>query len=356
MQDKLKIALLAPVWLRVPPESYGGIEIVVSLLADGLVDRGHDVTLFASGDSITRAKLVSVYDKPQKDKIGWVLPDIYHAASAFDYCRGEAFDIIHDHAGFSGVALGQGSATPVLSTLHGEFNELTRPFYERFKDAVYFNAISEFQKSCGPELRYVDTVYNAIDFSSYPFQAAKSGYLLSLSRLTPSKGAHLAIRAAKKLNRRLIIAGKVDPGADTEYFEKMIKPHIDDRQISFLGEVSEERKRELMAGADCFVFPIQWEEPFGLVMLEAMAAGTPVVAFNRGAAAEVIAPGISGYLVETFDEMVHMIDISAGLDPRACREWAESQYSVGRMIDGYIENYWRILRAEGRIAQLLALA
>ncbi|MDP1809585.1 MAG: glycosyltransferase family 4 protein [Actinomycetota bacterium] len=356
MRDKLKIALLAPVWIRIPPESYGGIEIVVSLLADGLVDRGHDVTLFASGDSITRAKLVSVYDKPQKDRIGWVLPDIFHAASAFDYCRREGFDIIHDHMGFSGVALGLGSATPVLSTLHGEFNELTRPFYERFKDAVYYNAISEYQKRCAPELRYVNTVYNAIDFGSYPVQTKKSGYLLALSRLSPSKGAHLAIQAAKKLNRRLIIAGKLDAGDDTAYFEKMIEPYVDDRQICFLGEVSEERKRELMAGADCFVFPIQWDEPFGLVMLEAMAAGTPVVAFNRGAASEVIAPGLSGYIVETFDEMVGMIDAAAGLDPLACRQWAESQFSIGRMIDGYIDNYWHILRAEGRIAQPLTLA
>jgi len=356
MGDKLKIAMLAPVWIRIPPESYGGIEIVVSLLADGLVDRGHDVTLFASGDSVTKAKLVSVYDKPQKDKIGWVLPDIFHAASAFDYCRREDFDIIHEHMGFSGVALGLQSATPVLSTLHGEFNDSTRPFYERFKDAVYYNAISEYQRQCLPGLRYVKTVYNTIDFSSYPVKTKKGGYLLALSRLSPSKGAHLAIQAAKKLNRRLIIAGKVDRGEDTAYFEKMIEPYVDDRQICFLGEVSEERKRELMAGADCFVFPIQWDEPFGLVMLEAMAGGTPVVAFNRGAAAEVIAPGLSGYIAGSFDEMVRMIDEAASLDPLACRQWAESRFPVDKMVDGYLENYLHILRAEGRIAQSLTLA
>jgi len=356
MLDKLKIALIAPVWLRVPPVSYGGIEIIVSLLADGLVDRGHDVTQLASGDSLKKGKLVSVYDQPPKDKIGSILPDIFHGASAFDYCGQENFDIIHDHTGFSGVALGAFSATPVLSTMHGEFNDQTKPFYRRFKDAVYFNAISDCQKRSLPELRYVQTVYNTIDFSSYPLKTEKNGYLLFLSRFSPQKGAHLAIETAKRLKKRLILAGKVDKGADTEYFKKNIEPYIDDQQICFLGEVSEERKRELMAGADCFVFPIQWDEPFGLVMLEAMACGTPVVAFNRGAAGEVVSPGHTGYLADTFDEFVDMVGKSDELDAHDCRHWAESQFPIDRMVSGYIDNYMHILRAEGRIAQSLTLA
>lgn len=355
MTDKLKIALIAPVWIRVPPVSYGGIEIIVALLADGLVDKGHDVTLFASGDSVTKAGLVSVYDEPQCDRIGSLLPDIYHTASAYDYCRHESFDIIHDHTGFSGVALGAFSTTPVLSTLHGEFNDSTKPFYERFKDAVYYNAISEYQKSCQPDLKYVKTVYNAIDFSKYPVLTKKRGYLLALSRISREKGAHIAIEVAKRLNKRLIIAGKVDKGADTDYFKKMIEPHLDDHQIMFLGEVSEERKRELMAGADCFVFPIQWDEPFGLVMLEAMAAGTPVVAFNRGAAGEVIDSGRSGYVVETLDEMVTMVGRACLIDPFECRRWVESRFPVEKIISGYLDNYYHILRAEGRIAQPLTL-
>ncbi len=356
MSDKLKIALIAPVWIRVPPTSYGGIEIIVSLLADGLVERGHDVTLFASGDSITKAELISVYAEPQKERIGSILPDIHHVASAYDYCRQENFDIIHDHTGFSGVALGAFSATPVLATMHGEFNDETKPFYRRFKDAVYFNAISEWQRRSLPELRYVKTVHNTIDFSSYPLAAKKDGYLLSLSRISPQKGAHLAIEAAKRLKKRLILAGKVDKGADAEYFRTRVEPYIDDRQISFLGEVSEERKRELMAGADCFVFPIQWDEPFGLVMLEAMACGTPVVAFNRGAAPEVVSPGCTGFLAGSFDEFVGMIEMAARLDPFDCRQWAESRFPIKKMVDGYIDNYFHILRAEGRIARSLTLA
>lgn len=356
MPEKLKIAIIAPVWIRVPPESYGGIEVIVSLLTDGLVDRGHNVTLFASGDSVTKAELVSVYEKSQKDKMGRVLPDVLHGASAYEYCRRGGFDIIHDHTNYSGVAFGLWSQTPVLSTLHGEFNDLTKPFYDKFKDAVYFNAISEYQKRCMPGLKYVETVHNAIDFSSYKVQTRKNGYLLALSRLCPEKGAHLAIQAAKKLNRRLIIAGKIDRGKDETYFEKMIEPYIDDEQICFLGEISEERKRELMAGADCFVFPIQWDEPFGLVMLEAGAAGTPVVAFNRGAVAEVISQGRSGFIVETLDEMVGRIDDAVRLNPLDCRQWVESQFPVAKMVDAYVDNYRRILRSEERIAQSHTMA
>jgi glycosyltransferase involved in cell wall biosynthesis len=347
---KLKIALIAPVWIRVPPELYGGIELVVGLLADGLAQRGHQVTLFASGDSITKARLISVFDRPQGHLIGQLLPEIYHVGAAYEFCRAEEFDIVHDHT-LTGAVLGAYSRAPVLVTLHGAFTELSKPFYLQFKDSVYYNAISDYQRSRLPELNYVDTVYNTVDFDAIKLGTDKGGYLLSLSRVSSQKGTHLAVEAAKRLGRPLIIAGKIATDTDMAYFESQVEPQVDGRQIRFLGEVSEGEKRALMAGAACFLFPIQWAEPFGLVMLEAMAAGTPVVAFDHGSVREVIDHGRSGFIANNMDEFVEMTARAADIDPRDCRRHAERHFPVARMLDGYLRNYYRILRAEGRIVE-----
>jgi glycosyltransferase involved in cell wall biosynthesis len=354
-QEKLKIALIAPVWIRVPPPLYGGIELVVGLLADGLVERGHEVTLFASGDSVTKARLISVFDRPQQDSIGQLLPEVHHVGAAYDFCRDEAFDIVHDHT-LTGTVLGAYARAPVLVTLHGAFTELTKPFYRRFKDSVYYNAISDYQRSRLPELNYVDTVYNTVDLEAIKLNSDKRGYLLSLSRISAQKGTHLAIEAAKRLNRPLIIAGKIATDIDMAYFKSQVEPEIDGEQIKFLGEVSESEKRALMAGASCFLFPIQWAEPFGLVMLEAMAAGTPVVAFDHGSVREVIDHGRSGFIAKNLDEMVEMTERATHIDPRDCRLHAEEHFPVARMLDGYLRNYYRILRTEGRIIESVSSA
>lgn len=345
--DSLKIAVVSPVWLRVPPVSYGGIEIIVSLLTEGLVRRGHNVTLFASGDSITQANLFFVYKEHQRDKLGALIPDIFHSGASYSEIKAQGdFDIVHDHTAFSGVVLGSMIETPVLATMHGEFDELTRSFYSYFHQAVHYNAISEFQRKSLPGLRWVDTVYNAIDLDKYQFQATKEDYLLSIGRICEPKGTHLAVEAAKRAGMSLVIAGKIDPGKDMKYFRKYIQPFVDNERVKFLGEVSEAEKVRLMREASCFVFPIQWAEPFGLVMIEAMASGTPIVAFRNGSAEEVIADGISGYVVDSMDEMVNKVLAAKDIDPGACRRHVERNFHPDVMVEKYLENYYSILDGE----------
>lgn len=350
----MKVALISPIWLRVPPALYGGIELIVGLLADGLVDRGHDVTLFATADARTKAKVWSVFSEPQTESIGRLNPGIFHAGAAYQEIRESNFDIVHDHT-FSAPALGAGAGTPVLATIHGELDDLTKNFYRRFKDAVYYNAISAHQRRSLPELRYVNTVHNTIDYGSIKMQPQKQEYLLSLSRIGPEKAPHIAIEVAKRLGRRLLLAGKVDSGKDEKYFKAMIEPRIDGEQIVFLGEVDANHKRRLMAEASCFIFPIQWSEPFGLVLLEAMAAGTPVVAFDRGAASEVVKAGVSGFVARDLDDMIKLVSQADQVDPAGCRAYVEQAFPVAKMIDGYLENYFHILRSEGRIDRPLTV-
>lgn len=345
--------MIAPIWVRVPPTSYGGIELIVSLLADELVERGHDVTLFATANARTKAKVESVFDRPHPDKLGKTIPEIYHVGAAYQKISAGGFDIVHDHT-FSAPVFGPTVQTPVLATLHGSLTDISASFYRRFRDTVYYNAISEDQRATLPELKYVQTVYNTIDFPSYRVEPRKSDYLLCLGRLAPEKGAHLAIEAAKRLRTPLVLAGKIDPGKDERYFRDVVEPHIDGRQVIFLGEVDAERKRRLMAEARAFLFPIQWSEPFGLVMLEAMASGTPVVAFDRGAAAEVIVPGVSGFVARDVDEMSGFIGQVDQLDPYRIRECAEEKFPCGRMVDGYVDNYLHITRSHGRLDRTLS--
>ncbi|RJQ52614.1 MAG: glycosyltransferase family 4 protein [Actinobacteria bacterium] len=337
----MRIAQLAPPWIQVPPSNYGGIEWVVALLCDELVRRGHDVTLFATGDSRTKAHLRYVFDLGQTEKMGECLPDAMHVSAAFQ-SAGE-FDLIHDHSGFLGVAFSSFIETPVLHTLHGAFTSDVTKFYTAFAESCYYNAISEYQRGCCPSLRYVDTVYNAIDVEDYPFSNEKEGFALMISRISPDKGTHLAIKVAQEAGIRLVLAGKIDSGVDQRYFESMVEPGIDGDRVRFVGEVTESEKRQLMSSASCFLFPIQWPEPFGLVMAEAMAAGTPVVAIRNGSVPEVVRDGKTGFVVDTPEEMVPKIAELGEIDPRECRSHVERNFSPSKMAEAYERNYWRIL-------------
>ncbi|HEY3373933.1 MAG TPA: glycosyltransferase family 4 protein [Candidatus Aquicultor sp.] len=332
----MKILLIAPPWIRVPPKGYGGIEWVVSLLADGLADRGHDVTLFATGDSETKATLKYTFDVGQTAKMGMMMYDATQASEAFKIA--DEFDIVHDHNGFVSVAMSHRLKTPMLHTLHGPFTEDTSIFYKHFKDACYYNAISEYQRSCCPELNYVNTVYNAIDAANYPYSEDKEDYLILVSRVSPLKGTHLAIEVAKELGERLILVGKVDP-CDMEYFKEKVKPHIDGKQIFFTGEIGEQDKRNLLMKAKCFIFPIQWPEPFGLVMAEAMACGTPVVAIRNGSSPEVLNGAKVGYIVDAVEEMPAAVKKAAEIDPKVCREYVIANFSPEQMAANYEANY-----------------
>lgn len=342
----MRIAQVAPVWERVPPERYGGIELVVSLLTEELVRRGHDVTLFASGDSETAAKLSAVYPTARRAEMGSTVVDLMHTSDAF--LRSSQFDVIHNHDGYAGIAMAAVTPTPTLSTLHGVFTDLNRPFFARFADACYYNSISDEQRRLGPpEMRYVGTIYNAIDIDSYPFVTDKEDLFVTVSRVSPLKGTHVAAEIAARAQVRLVIAGKIDKGPDTAYFEQKVKPLLTDK-IVYVGEIDEEEKRRLFSVACGFLFPLQWAEPFGLVLVEAMACGTPVLALHRGSVPEVVVDGVTGFVADSEEALVGLLARASEIDPAACRAHAEKRFGVARMADDYENAYGRILAGSMR--------
>jgi len=340
----MRIAQVAPLWERVPPPAYGGIELVVGLLTDELVRRGHEVTLFASGDSITLAKLESVH--PQALRLDSAVKEygIYEMLQLSRvYEQAAEFDIIHSHMGCAALPYGNLVKTPTVHTLHGIFTPDNEKMFTHARSQPYVS-ISDAQREARLNLNCVATVYNGIDTSAYKFyeKPQDSPYLAFLGRISPEKGTHLAIEIAKRSGWRLKMAGKVD-AVDVEYFEKDIKPHIDGKQIEYGGEADHTQKNELIGGAVATLFPITWREPFGLVMVESMAAGTPVIAMELGSASEVIAHGKTGFLCHNIDEFVEAIDKAAQLNRHACREHVLQHFSVQRMTDGYEAVYQQIL-------------
>ncbi len=349
----MRILQVAPLWERVPPPGYGGTEAVVSLLTDALVRAGHDVVLRASGDSSTLAELRSVYPRSLRtaeDVQDGTLYDCVHAAAAI--ADADAFDIIHNHAGEPVMALAGLVNVPMLTTMHCAITPYTRFVWEYY--GGYFNTISRAQINTVPPLerpQYAGTVYNAIDVASFPFREQKDGYLLCLNRVAPEKGTHLAIEAACQAGRKLVIAGKVDRIQDG-YYEAAVRPLVDGRDVVFLGEANYRLKRELYASAACLLMPICWEEPFGLVMVEAMACGTPVIAFARGAAPELIVDGETGFLVRDVDSMVEALRKIDGIEPTRCRQHVEANFDVPVMVEGYLRLYREIVGAPASLAEM----
>lgn len=338
----MRIAILAPIAERVPPPAYGGIELIVSLLADGLADRGHDVTLFATGDSLTRARLASVQPRPLRTLgLPWyhAMPrETLHVANCFE--QAAAFDLIHNHVGPMGLSYASFVKTPVLTTLHGPFDEHNREFFEHYRQLPYVS-ISDAQRQGGPSLNFVRTVYNGVDTRLYHV-GRKQGYLLHIGRLSPEKGTHIAVEVARRLGHPLILAGKVDP-VDQAYYEAEVRPLIDGELVRFIGEVGGQPKADLLAGADALLHPVQWPEPFGLVMAEAMASGTPVIAFPLGSIPEVVEHGVTGYVVDSPAAMAAAVARAMELDPETCRRRAIERFDAGRMVAEYEEVY-RTLR------------
>ncbi len=340
----MRILQVAPLAERVPPPAYGGTEAVVGLLADGLVRRGHDVVLRASGDSITLAELRSVYPRSLRTATGIesTLPyELVHGAEAL---RDAAdFDIIHNHTGEFLMAFAGLIDVPMLTTTHGILTPDNRFVWEHYNG--FYNTISWSQAKGFVGLhsaQFAGVVYNAIDVQTFPFRANKKDFLLCLARVSPEKGTHLSIEVARRLSMPLVIAGKVD-AVDRAYFEAMVEPQIDGTNVRFFGEANAEEKRDLYARARCLLAPIEWEEPFGLVMPEAMACGTPVIAFARGAAPEIVVDGETGFLVDDVDGMVEAVRHIGDIDPKRCRRHVEERFDVPVMVDGYLEAYERIL-------------
>jgi glycosyltransferase involved in cell wall biosynthesis len=338
-RSRLRIALLAPPWLPVPPTGYGGIESVTSLLADALVARGHDVTLLAAPGSRSSARVVSLLDRLYPHEIGASVVEADHAARALAYVEraerdGAAFDVLHDHSGWVTLAMADRVSVPVVHTIHGSFDAHASRFYAAHGHKAALTYISRAQAAARPVGLAIDAiVHNPIDVDAWPTDVAKDDYLLWVGRMCPEKGPHRAIRVARRTGRRLVIAGPVQPGQEA-FFAESIEPDLDER-ITYIGEVGGRRKLELFAGAAAFLMPISWPEPFGMVMVEAMAAGTPVLAFAAGAAPEVVEPGRSGLLVGDEDAMAEAVDQVTDLSPHECRASARERFSPDQIAARY---------------------
>ena len=347
----MKIAILAPVWFAVPPSGYGGIEWVVSLLADALADAGHDVTLFASGDSKTRAKLASVYSEAPSRQIGRTYWELRHALSCFE--RADEFEVINDHTGMLGATLGATVDTPVAHTVHGPLTGEPGEIYAqvaRVAPQVGLISISMNQRKPRPDLNWIANVHNALEFSIYPVKPHRGDYLLFLGRMSPDKGAHRAVAVAMETGLPLKLAGKMQEGKERQYFHEFVEPHLVDG-IEYLGEVTHGEKVELLQNARATLFPIEWEEPFGLVMIESMACGTPVIATRWGAVPEVIEHGRSGIIVEDYREMAHVLDQADALDPFELRRYVEEEFSPKRMVQDYVDAYEIAIDRAGAAAE-----
>jgi hypothetical protein len=344
----LHVAVLAPPWIPVPPPGYGGIEFVISEIASALVCQGHDVALLAAPGSRSAARVVPLLESPHPEAIGDTLFDVDHAARALEVInraadRGYGFDIVHDHSGFALVAMADHVEVPVLHTLHGPFTSDTAAFYRRHSDKVWISALTRAQLAMAPpEMRCVGTVPNPIDARAWPLVTDKDDYLLWVGRMDPTKGPHRAIAAARQAGVALVLAGPVQPGQQ-EFFEAEVAPHLDGDRIRYVDEVGGQAKRQLFAHARALLMPIRWPEPFGMVMVEAMICGTPVIAFREGSVPEVVADGVCGYVVEDEAEMADAVGRLGEIDPVGCRSSAEQRFDTAVVSRAYEDVYRRVI-------------
>ena len=340
----LNIAQVAPLWESVPPQHYGGIESIVHLLTEALVERGHRVTLFATRTSQTEARLEASCPSPLRTRVGWDEYQYFELQQLSQvYRQQRQFDIIHFHDKCASLPWSQFLDTPTLHTLHYPFSVNNQAFFGNFLQLPVIN-ISEAQKQAMSHLNYVDTIYNSIDLNRYPFCAHCQipPYIAFLGRMAPEKGPQFAIAIAKHTGLPLKMAGKIDLD-EQEFFDSQLKPHIDGRQIQYLGEVSHDQKVALLAKAAVTVFPIIWDEPFGLVMLESMACGTPVIGMNCGSVPEIITDGKSGFICATINEFVEKIPAALQLSRRQCRQQVEQFFHPIRMVSQYERAYFRVI-------------
>lgn len=341
----MRIAQIAPIYEAVPPKKYGGTERVVYELTEELVRRGHDVTLFASGDSQTSAELVSVYPRALRaDKLidFYYGPDIWTLANIGEaYKRYKEFDLIHDHNINLSLPTASLCPTPVVMTLHLVFSSSAKALFERL-NKPYFVSISYSQRKPVPDLNYIANVYHGLSMDHYPFSRDHDNYLLFIGRISEDKGVHHAIEVARFLNIPLIIAAKLNP-KDKRYFEEYVEPQLSD-QIRWVGEVDEEERNRLMSRAMCFLHPVMFREPFGLTLIEALACGCPIVAFKRGSIPEIISHGRTGFVVEDVEEMIEAVRHIDKIDREECRKQALHRFNAKRMTDEYEQIYEKVLK------------
>ena len=349
---RLNLAMIAPPWYPLPPQGYGGIELVVSLLANGLRARGHNVLLFGAEDS--GDDVIGLGDTAWRGDLGMVhaqgLRDVTYAARVQAHLLdvGGPLDLVHDHAGLSTLAMALSlNVAPVVHTVHGPVTEPLASAVDSLGAGTSLVAISDSQMRPAPLLPWVGMVPNAIDVRNLEYlpAAAKEPYLLVLARICPDKGQHHAIEVARRAGRPLVLAGKIDPGSE-DYFDREVRPHLDGVNVSWRENVVGVDKARLLARASALLAPITWPEPFGLSMVEAMVSGTPTIAFGLGSVPELIEDGATGFVVETLQEMVEAVDRVGTIDPARCSLLARNRFSVDAMVEGYLGVYRRLMARE----------
>jgi glycosyltransferase involved in cell wall biosynthesis len=339
------VAVVAPPWLPVPPPGYGGIEAVVAALVRGLSAAGHDVTLFAApGSASAHARVVPVLDRQCADDIGRARHEADHVRTLLDLMpHVGGFDVIHDHGDGTLLAFADRFGAPVVHTLHGPFDAQGSAFYARHAHRARFVALSRAQLADAPaQMNAVDVIPNPIEPDEWPLCTRKHGYVLWIGRFAPEKGAHLAIAAARAAGRTLVLAGPVQQG-QARYFEREVRPHVDDSRVVYAGEVGGALKRDLFAHASALLMPISWPEPFGMVMAEAMACGTPVLALRAGSTPEVVEHGVSGFVVDDPGEFSSLLPEAERLDPTAVRESALRRFGVATVAAAHEATYRRAI-------------
>lgn len=336
--SSMRIAMLAPISWRTPPRHYGPWELVTSLLTEALVARGVDVTLFATLDSMTAGKLAGVCPRPYSEDptIDAKVWELLHVSHVFE--RAGEFDLIHNQADFVPLAFSRFVQTPLVTTIHGFSSERIVPVFQRYQDRVSYVAISDADRH--PELRYAATIHHGIPLDEFPFDPTGSEDLLFFGRIHPDKGAAEAIVAARRAGRRLVMAGIVQ---DQGYYERSVAPFVDGTRVFYDGPVGGERRTQMLGGARALLHLVNFDEPFGLSVVEALACGTPVIARNRGSMRELIDHGVTGFLVDDVDEAVVAIERIGEIDRAACRASVADRFTVDRMADRYLSLYRDLL-------------
>jgi glycosyltransferase involved in cell wall biosynthesis len=339
----MRIAMLSPIAWRTPPRHYGPWESVVSLLTEGLVARGYEVTLFATADSETSGKLQAVCARGYEEDRS-LLPKVWeclHIAELFE--QADDFDIIHNHFDFLPLTYSGLITTPLVATIHGFSSPGILPVYKKYNRKVFYVSISEADRS--PELDYIKTIHHGLDLKQFDFQPEAEDYLLFFGRLHPDKGAREALEIARACHKKLILAGIIQ---DEAYYHQYVEPHLDEQWAVYVGSVGPIQRNLLLKQATALLHPINFNEPFGLSVVESLACGTPVIAFNRGSMPELIENGKTGFLVTTVDEAINAVARINGIDRADCRRRVEQRFTVDRMVEEYIQVYETILEKTKR--------
>ena len=334
----MKIAILSSIAWRTPPRKYGPWEQISSNIAEGMVEQDIDVTLFATGDSVTRGKLEYICEQPyaENSKLDPKVWECLHISHMME--QADQFDLIHNNYDFLPLSYSRLTQTPMVTTIHGFSSPKILPVYKKYNSTGYYVSISNSDRSS--ELDYMATVYNGVNTNEFTFNSISADYLLFFGRIHSEKGVYESIQIAKKSKRKLIISGLIQ---DQEYFDLKVKPFINDNDIVYVGNSGPDERNKLLGRAFALLHPISFEEPFGLSVVEAMFCGTPVIAFNRGSMPEIILNGKTGFLVDTIDEAVEMIGNIKSINRKYCREWVTSKFSRLKMIEAYLEVYDKIL-------------